>query len=252
MSKLSKAIALVRTCSTGQSQYESIISYAEERKIKIYKTFESKNNGSGVLKEILKYCRVNPHIEYLLISEPSRLTRSVIEYNRYKGAFSVYGVEIRSATDASGESFDYLSAALAKIYSQYRSESVGRSMLRLASRGYSVGRPPLGYTRTLTSGLYEKTNTASALRSYFEQVLSGQMTVKELRQAISRIYHPNEKQISHSKLRRIISNPYYIGFVSWHGKFHQGLHEPLLTEIEQQQLIALLDSKKRGGNPHED
>lgn len=257
MSQPKYAVALVRSSNSETSgqdltiaeQQEEMVDYAKTSQIEIQKIFTSSDRSSQVIKEIISYCKANPQIGYLLIEKPSRLSRSIIEYNRYLGAFYACGVEVLTTIeyaygiDSIEDTYqDYLSMAMVEIDSRMRSEQVKRALLNRTKAGYSVSRPPLGYAQSRIRGLYEKTNTASALCMYFQDTLAGVMTIQELRQKISHIYYPKDRLISLHKLRNIVSNPYYAGFVSYQGQQFRGLHEPLLTSEQQQELIELLSN----------
>lgn len=256
MSQLKYAVALVRSSNTVTSgrdlsiaeQQEEISDYARTSQIEIKKIFTSSDHGSQAVREIISYCKANPKIEYLLIEKPSRLTRNILEYNRYLGAFYACGIEILTTienaygVDSLEDTYqDYFSMAVEGIDHRLRSEQVKRALLNRTKAGYSVSRPPLGYTQSRIRGLHEKTNTAHALRMYFTDTLAGAMTAHELRQKISQIFYPSPKLVSPRKLKEIVSNPYYAGFVCYQGQQFNGLHEPILTPKQQQDLINLLN-----------
>ena len=116
---------------------------------------------------------------------------------------------------------------------------VKRRMTQRAEAGYSMQRPPLGYSTSLFSGLYIKNVDASAMKYYFNRAIYGELTASELRYALAKIYSET-KSISKKRLLKLVSNPYYIGLINYDGQLFQGLHEPLLTKEEQNKLIGLL------------
>jgi|GEM_PF-1468753 len=256
MSEKRYAVALVRSSSTDEyerihtvaEQQEEITAYADAKNIEILKVFTSSHRSDGVVGEMINFCKSHTEVEYLLIEKPSRLTRNIVEYNSYLEKFSNCGVEVLTTienlywVDSLEDTYrDYFSMALAGIDSRLRSERVKSALLNRTKAGYCVVRPPLGYERSRIRGLYEKTNTAHALRMYFTDTLAGAITIQELRQKISQIFFPSPKLISPRKLKDIVSNPYYAGFVSYNGQQFDGLHEPILTPKQQQELINLLN-----------
>ena len=111
--------------------------------------------------------------------------------------------------------------------------------------GYSVTRPPLGYSASATRGLYHKNSLGYSLGRYFRNTVKGKMSTSQLQRAVSRQYYLENKErqsrlISVSSLKSLVSNPYYSGIIKYRDREFRGLHIPLITPAEQKKLIALL------------
>jgi site-specific DNA recombinase len=247
-----KAIVILRAAGSDHprlsrsiaAQNEIITKYAATNALCIEKVFVRIGNSKDELTEALSYCQKNLEIGYLIVSEPSRLSRSMASYLLIKQQFAEKNVQIISATGPNrntklGEFMEVLNMYLEQN-NRERTNMVKNRMERRVSMGFSVHRPPVGYRRTSTPGLYEKDNTASALYWYFKNTLSGDMSIKELRQNVSRIFHPNVP-LRKDRFMRLVTNPYYAGFVSYGGKLYKGNHEAVISPEEQQKLAELVN-----------
>ena len=127
----------------------------------------------------------------------------------------------------------------AQAYLKQKSLATKRALLARAQRGYAVQRPPLGYVKSETPGMYYKAITADILEYSFKQVLRELMSGSELKVMLSYTFY-NNKLITHKQFMRIISNPYYAGFISYNGRLFKGRHEPIITPEKQAALVKLL------------
>jgi site-specific DNA recombinase len=226
------------------SQYETIEKYANNNNIKIVAVYDNAASNADLLTEALEHCKKNPAIKYVLVSSINRISRDINKYRAFKALCATSGVKIISATEniddtPMGTIMENVYLMMGQRDRTHRSEMITRSMARRAEMGYSVQRPPLGYMKTTTRGLYQKENTACALACYFNDTLAGKMSVADLRKAISKIYY-RKGLLRNNRFKKLVSNPYYSGFVSHRGNLYQGLHEPILTPEQQQQLVGIL------------
>lgn len=135
-----------------------------------------------------------------------------------------------------------ISAVMAGFYGKVYADNVKRQMLRRAKAGYAQQRPPFGYSKTETSGLFRINRLGRELRGGMQLAANGNLSADSLKFLVYLLISPTSNGlISRKTLRRIVTNPYYIGLVSYGGELYQGLHEPLVTVEEQQKVIELLE-----------
>lgn len=133
-----------------------------------------------------------------------------------------------------------MQVAIRQLDNGSKAKITRKKMERRVSEGYSVSRPKLGYVKTDALGIHAPhTITATTLRCYMEDVLAGKITVAELRKKISHIYHKT-KLLSLGRFKAIVLDPYYAGFVVFNGQVYKGLHEPLISQEEHEQLKKLV------------
>lgn len=253
MTTIKQAYAYVRVSNPDQLSYkeqvEAIYRFAQSNKIEILKIFEDK---SAYLKSVqqegiqdLLKAIVDSEIDYVIAYDANRLIRADSDYREIRNIFNALNIELLFATNdarvgtPSARFLTALQQSMNESYFQQMSEMVKRRMQQKSEAGYSMQRPPLGYSAGSVKGIHQKNEVADALEFYFKQTLNGEISILALRNALTRIMKKPEL-ISHKKLQSVISNPYYSGFVRYNGKLYDGLHEPLLTKDEQETLIRLV------------
>jgi len=134
------------------------------------------------------------------------------------------------------------------ILSQYRSEqmseSVKRGMWHRVTSGYSVSRPPLGYSTTETPGLFKVNRCGRALRETLKKLANGETNIESATFSVAMmLWGSTIKSWNTIRTKRLMSDPYYAGYISYKGQLFKGLHEPLVTDEEHKNLLALLKSQ---------
>jgi len=135
-----------------------------------------------------------------------------------------------------------ISKVLSQYHSDHMAERVKRGMLNRAKSGYAITRPPLGYSKTETPGLYELNNNGYCARNALQALANGKTNVGMVVAYLEMFYHVMTG-IEHSGsawLECILSDPFYVGYVSYKGQLFEGLHEPLITEDEHKKLLTII------------
>lgn len=138
-----------------------------------------------------------------------------------------------------------ISTAMKQYHSKQMSETVKRGMQHRAANGYAISRPPLGYSKTETPGLYELNNNGYCARNALQSLANGKTNVGMVVAYLDMFYHVMTG-IEHSGitwLGSILSDPYYVGYISYKGQLFAGLHEPLITEDEHKKLLIVLENQ---------
>lgn len=262
-----KAFAYIRTNNKTQRdsddsfnyQRAAINKYAHDNYITITNWFidEAKSGGSferDGLKSLLCSVINDPRaIDCVIVHSLSRISRTYDDYvANIEQTLDTHGIVLCSAskqfkdrpTDIRPSEMFMRRVQACMEQTVIQRELVKSNMLRRIKDGYSVHRPPLGYSASPTKGIYQKNSTGDTLSDYFKKTLAGDMSVSELRSAISRLRfpeseEPQSKQISSQVFKHIVSNPYYSGYVKSSGQQFKGLHTPLLSEEEQSKLKKL-------------
>lgn len=249
-----KAYIYIRTANNSEIAFErqrmAIHEYASLNNIRIISEYVDKGvsskelNRTG-LKQLLKSIVSEP-IDCVLIYDCNRLSRNNTDYRTIRDLLSGFRIALipvikEDLLQTPMEAFmENVLEEVGKLNSKQRTEMIKRRMKMQAEAGYSMQRPPLGYETSLMPGLYVKNNTATALVYYFKQTLKDEMSITDLQKAVSRICS-DSKTISRGRLRKLVANPYYSGYISYGGNLYKGLHEPLITEENQNQLLSKLD-----------
>lgn len=141
-----------------------------------------------------------------------------------------------------------ISIVLSQYYNEQMSEAVKRGMWHRVKSGYSISRPPLGYSKTETAGLFNINRQGRALRETLKTLANGEINIESATINIALMFYGLNviKSWSTVKTKRLLSDPYYAGYISFKGQLFKGLHEPLITKKEHKKLLALL--KKHENN----
>jgi len=129
-----------------------------------------------------------------------------------------------------------------QYYSEQISEIVKRGMLHRAKSGYAVTRPPLGYSKTETPGLYKVNRYGRALRETLKKLANAETNIESVTMNIAiMLYGINTiKTWDTARTKRLLSDPYYVGYISHKGQLFKGLHEPLITEDKHEMLLEIV------------
>lgn len=150
MVKTKRAIVLLCTASESQQhQNESLISqlaviadYAENFKIKIEKIVDNKQSciadtpsPDGLMNEVFNWCSHHTDVDYLLVSDITRISRDYDEFIKWKTMLGKVGVKIVSAKQsqpddetATAQLMENLMLVLGQYDSAIRSERVKRGL----------------------------------------------------------------------------------------------------------------------------
>lgn len=134
------------------------------------------------------------------------------------------------------------------VLSQYTSDqkslTVKRGMLHRAKSGYAITRPPLGYSKTKTPGLYKLDSYGLAIREALNGLANDEAAPGTVMAYIEMMFHvmTQVQWPTHAVIMHLLEDPYYAGFISYKGELFQGLHEPLITEELHHKLLAYLES----------
>lgn len=136
---------------------------------------------------------------------------------------------------------DFL-AVIAEYQHLTACENVRTGMQHLAKAGYALRRPPFGYSTTETSGLFRVNRLGMAMRRAMQEAANGEVSAEMFKLQVSIILSGKSLDIrSRASIKRIVTNPYYIGLIRCGDELYKGLHEPLITAEQQQKLVELLE-----------
>lgn len=135
-----------------------------------------------------------------------------------------------------------ISVLLSQHHSQAISEATKLGILNRAKSGYAVSRPPLGYSTTETPGLFKVNRHGKAIRETLKKLANGKINIESATINIALMFYGLNviKSWDTMKTKRLMSNPYYAGYICYKGQLYPGIHEPLVTKNEHKKLQALL------------
>lgn len=205
-------------------------------------------------------------VDYVILDKVDRFARNrrddanVLFELRAAGAQLVSVKENIDETPA-GQLLHAIMAGIAEFYSKNLAAEALKGMTQKAKVGGTPGRAPIGYLNTIrrVDGREVRTvvvdpDRARLVQWAFEAYATGEYTVRTLTEALEekglralprgRIV-PGPMQLSH--VAHLLSNRYYLGYVTFRGVEYQGRHQPLVPPSTFERVQELLASRFRAG-----
>lgn len=249
-----KAVAYYR-CTDGKSesiekQKYFVKEFAARNNIEIIESFETDKRGYATkeLEFALDYCANNPQIEYLLVSNRSRICRDSRCYQQWQYEFADVAVEIKVACEGDEKNpvehfMENMFQMVGRLDNQMWGESIKSKMLNKAKEGYLMHRPPLGYSPTGKSGLYEPNTMSHIIQSLLEAVIEKRVSPEScISSARMILEYKNDRDYKPSEIRKLLLNPYYAGLVSFKGELYPGKHTGLISTDDWCKLKELFEA----------
>ena len=217
------------------------------------------------LMSMLRYLRTHP-VNYVIVHKVDRLARSraddvaiTLEIRR-SGATLVSCSENIDETP-SGILLHGIMSSIAEFYSLNLATEVQKGMTQKAKSGGTVVKAPVGYLHVRTKengrearGVVIDPERGPIVRWAFEQYATGQWTVQQLLEAITRrglTSRPGPRtpaaRITKGALAKMLANPYYTGKIIYRGVRYDGKHEALISQEVFDQVQDVLVAHNYAG-----
>lgn len=218
---------------------------------------------------IIKLCKKDKRIKYLIIDELDRFMRSMLELGYFWTVLDQLGVKVIFASQPDLGA-DTAAATLMLMLEAYRAEGSNEERQHKSINGQTealrLGRYPFhpkpGYRRGYVKGVAEiDEQRGPALKQVLEQMAAGMITptqaLKELNQSD---FVKGRKQYKMDKFRKIATDPFYAGTVEVHKQVNlsnpNGVHEILISPKTHAKILRIFNSKEKNqsgplkeGNP---
>lgn len=274
------AIALCRVSSLEQldnnslnRQRESVMRAADELGLTIpedgwWSGSVSSKKGTNVtrkdLQEMLERCKKNKNIKYVIVDEVDRFMRSMLEIGYFLIEFKKLGVKVIFASQPdlkTDTATDTLLLMLEAFKAEGSNEERQRKSISGQTKALQEGKYPFspkpGYMRGYQRGVQEvHPKRGPALKKVLIRVASRLVTPT---QGLIELNQSDFMSDGHSlykmdKFRKIVTDPFYAGIVEINKQVklrnENGLHEPLITKEQHQELIWIMEGKRKNqGGP---
>jgi DNA invertase Pin-like site-specific DNA recombinase len=273
MSNVNQAVALCRISSEDQkkghsleAQETSVKRVADELEVDLVKTWtgvqsslKGKNFGRKDLEEILRFCRQNKNVKYVLVDMVNRLMREMKVMIYYTVVFDQIGVKFYFCDPGQHHlNRDDQLSQLMLIIEGYKAEqdNVTRretTVARMKARyqaGYYISHPHSGYKKSSVAGLHVPDQPRfSILQKGCKKIIYETYTAP---QAVQWINSEGYRTVGGKKLdinhfEEFIVDQYYCGIINiktegW-PRGVKGVHEPMLSVREHELLLAALSKR---------
>jgi len=239
-----------------EAQVTEVKEYAIKENLQIVQEFiESKSAkmpGRPIFNEMINLLE-HGNADAILAWHPDRLARNSLDGGKIiylidKGIindlkFPTY----RFDNTAQGKFMLSIAFGQSKYYIDNLSENIKRGIRQKVRNGVYPSLAPVGYLNDPKSrNIIIDIAKAPLVRKIFELYATSDYTLERLRDTITSqgFRTTNDKVIGASKLRLIITNPFYYGMFKYWNELFEGTHEPIITKKLFEKCQSVL--KKRG------
>ena len=241
-----KAAIYVRVSTPGQAQEgesiamqkERLSAYAKAQGWQIYKVYEDAGYSGGTtdrpaFQKLIEDVK-DKKFDVLLVYKIDRLSRSILDFHTTMKLLQDNGISFVSLTQSfdTSTSMGRLMLAILVDFANFEREiNIDRakdSYLNRLNHGYHSGKTPFGYKRVNGNNLVIDEEQAEVVRQIFHMALTG-YTSREI---------ADKFHLGVSKIKNILGNPIYAGYVCDRGKYGRkipppdkwikGQHEPII------------------------
>ena len=253
----SKAIILCRVSSkeqeeTGYSlpaQEKFLGEYGERKNFAVAKIFSISESASGkkqrdTFNEMMEYTRKN-NIKIIICEKVDRFTRNYrdavmiddwLEKDPERQIHLVKDSLILHKNSLSQEKLNWgMRILIAKNYIDNLSEEVKKGQKEKVAQGWLPTKPPVGY-KTIGEKGHKTHIIDDDKKSYPVKLFKLYSTGNYSLSKITDLLHTDGfrsdtgKKVPKSTIHKLLSNPFYIGKITWNEELYQGKHEPLISE----------------------
>ena len=218
------------------------------------------------LQAMLKYLEEEGStIDYVIVHKVDRLARNRADDVELNARFDALGIRLVSTSEnidqtPGGLLLHGIMSSIAEFYSKNLSNEVKKGMTEKVRSGGSVGRAPIGYlnVRNVSDGREIRTvevdpDRAPLVTWAFNAYATGNWSVRSLTEELvkrglmmAKTAKLPAKPVETRQVHQILTNPYYLGIVSYKGAQYPGNHAALIDQETFQKVQGILKSKING------
>ena len=210
------------------------------------------------LKDALSKCQQDNSINALIVQETDRLARNTKDHLTIKALLRKADVKIISVAQPmlddspEGNMIDTILASINQFQSDINSRKTKKGLIEKFHQGWWPCSAPLGYKNSSIEDpegkprniIIKDTIKWPIIKEGFKLYLSNNYSVEEINDILFKkgLKSKNDKKVPHSVMTRILQNPFYAGIMRWAGFENKGNHEPMISLIEHQQILNIMDA----------
>ena len=227
----------------------------------------AKTADRAALQAMLARLESQRDVDFVIVHKIDRLARNRLDDVLIMASIEKAGASLVSCSENIDESpqgklLHGIMASMAEFYSLNLATEAKKGLHKKASRGGTPGPAPIGYLNVTTTIDGEPVKTVTIddervdhLRWAFRTYATGEWSLSELTEELdqrglrsrpTRRY--SGKALTRSQLHRVLSNRYYIGYVTYGGVTYPGNHDPLIDEATFNRVQDALNGRKVAGD----
>ena len=221
--------------------------------------YSAKQPGRPLFNEMVKRIEKG-HAQGIISWHPDRLAR-----NSMDGGQIIYLLDQGKLTDLKFANYSFENSSQGKFmlsimfgqskyYVDNLSENVKRGQRTKLKNGWKPNMAPIGYKNCPeTKTILPNKEHFKVVRNIFELLLSGGHSVLSIHRIVCDEWgyttpqHKTKggKKPAVSTLYKMLSNPFYAGFILWNGQIYEGRHKPVVTKQEFERAQILIGGKTK-------
>lgn len=226
------------------------------------------------LQEMLSRVGKDKDIQAVVVHKIDRLARNMEDHVAIKAVLRRAGAQLVSVVEnvedsASGRLVEGIHALMAEFYSANLASEVKKGMLQKAKNGGCVYKAPVGYknVREMVGGhnvaqVVIDEQAAALVHLAYRLYASGDRSLTDVREVMNkrglRTVHSKAKPpqpLTKSAITHMLSNRFYLGFVTYKGVEYPGQHEAIISPDlfnRVQDMLAARDvsGERKRKHPH--
>ncbi len=200
---------------------------------------------------MIRYLREHPEVKYVIVYARSRAFRNYIDAALTKRELDKLDVKLVSAREDFGDSiFSEAMEAITDVFNDMQNKMSGEDirikMRNKAINGGTIGVAKLGYRNIRVEVEGRQVNTialdeerAPLVLRAFELYATGDYSIDRLEATMADLgltsrrtpRHPAARTVAASTLHKMLTDPYYLGYVVYKGEKYPGRH-PAIVGLE--------------------
>jgi site-specific DNA recombinase len=218
----------------------------------------AKTTDRPELQRMLTRIRLARDVDYVILDKIDRFARNRRDDANTLFELRSYGAQLVSVKEnidetPAGQLLHAIMAGIAEFYSRNLATEALKGMTQKAKSGGTPGKAPIGYlnTRQRIEGREIRVvavdpDLASHIQWAFEAYATGKYTIRTLAEALAARGVASDRgasrarPLANSYVAKLLSNRYYLGYVTFRGIEYKGKHQPLITQAVFDQVQQVL------------
>ena len=248
-----------------EAQLTEVREFAQKENLSIAQEFietkSAKKPGRDVFEKMISGIEKGEALG-ILAWHPDRLARNAVDAGRIINLLDTGKLEmLRFPTfwfDKTPQGLFMLSIAFgqSKYYIDNLSENIKRGLRQKLRNGVYPGFAPIGYTNELRNHtILKDPENWQIVKKLFEEYATGKYSLEQIQKlalSLGLMSRRSKKNLSLSRIQRMLQNPFYYGLFQFKNEIYEGIHEPIISKelFEKVQRIMADKGKPRKEKPN--
>ena len=193
------------------------------------------------LQQLIRFCKEKKGVDVVLVHKLDRMARNLPDYLAIKTELKRKGIRLVSAMEnfedsVTGRLLENIIASISEWYSGNLGEEIKKASFAKLQKGEWPHKAPIGYKSARDEqnkvSHVEDPDRSLLVRQAFELYATGEYALATLSEELydRGLRTKHGKPLSQERVKRLLSNPFYLGVMRWNGKEYPGKHPSLIAK----------------------